>query len=230
MGIKCAKCGKENDTITPFCSSCNAATPAPANTPPAVQKEKAQAAQDSILHNLPPIETQRLILRKISISDADDVFECARDPEVAQYVTWEAHKSIDDTIKYLAAMEENPKNKQLYPWAIVNKADNKVMGGCAFMNWAPEQSRAEIGYMIGKKYWNKGYMTEALREVISFGFNKMGLNRIEALCMLDNAASVKVLEKVGMKFEGVLRQHLFAKGRFYDMKIYSILKSEHSNE
>lgn len=181
---------------------------------------------EGIINNLPLLKTDRLILRKICLDDAEDIFEIGSCQDVAQYVTWDVHKSMDDTRKYLASMEENPKKKQLYPWSIVCKENNKVIGGCGYMNWLPESSRAEVGYMISKKYWNKGYMTEALREVIKFGFEKMGLNRIEALCTPENTASAKVLEKVGMKFEGLLRQYLFFKDKFWDFNMYSILRNE----
>lgn len=181
---------------------------------------------EEIINNLPQLEADRLVLRKISINDAEDVFEIGSCQDVAQYVTWEAHKSIDDAKAFIKSADKFPEKKQLYPWVIVLKSENKVIGGCSFMNWQPEQSRAETGYMLSKKYWNKGYMTEALREVIKFGFEKMELNRIEALCNPENTASIKVLEKVGMKLEGLLRQYLFFKGKFWDFNIYSILKSQ----
>lgn len=181
---------------------------------------------EEIINNLPALETDRLILRKICLDDAEDIFEVGSCRDVAQYVTWDAHKTIEDSKAFIKSAEKFPEKKQLYPWAIILKNENKVIGGCSFMNWQPEQSRAEVGYMLSKKYWNKGYMTEALREVMKFGFEKMGLNRIEALCTPENTASAKVLEKVGMRLEGLLRQYLFFKGKFWDFNMYSILRNE----
>jgi ribosomal-protein-alanine N-acetyltransferase len=87
-------------------------------------------------------------------------------------------------------------------------------------------SRAEIGYALSRRYWGEGYMSEAVNAVIEFGFREMLLNRIMARCEVNNIASARVMEKVGMQLEGILRQHLFVKGRYWDLKIYSILREE----
>jgi ribosomal-protein-alanine N-acetyltransferase len=91
----------------------------------------------------------------------------------------------------------------------------------------PKHSRAEIGYVIGRKYWGEGLMTEAVKEVIRFGFERMNLNRIQATCFPENIGSYRVMEKAGMKFEGTLREQMFIKGRFQDLKLYSILRKEY---
>lgn len=177
-------------------------------------------------HYLPVLETERLLLRNLCFDDAEDIFEYACDPDVPKYSTWSAHQSIEDTYDFLDAVIADYKNHNSTDWGILHKADNKIIGTCGFVNWFPDQFRSEIGYALSKKYWSQGYMPEAVRAIINFGFQLMKLNRIEARCMIENTASARVMEKVGMKFEGVLRQQLFTKGSFYDMKIYSILRTE----
>jgi len=85
----------------------------------------------------------------------------------------------------------------------------------------------EIAYALSRKYWRKGLMTEAVKEVIKFGFEKMNLNRIYARCFPENIGSYRVMEKAEMQFEGILRKQMFIKGKFQDMKLYSILRREY---
>jgi len=104
--------------------------------------------------------------------------------------------------------------------------DAKMIGTCSFGSWERDHRRAEIGYVLNRRYWGQGYMTEVVRAIIAFGFRELGLNRIQARCEVPNIGSARVMEKAGMSFEGVLRQQLFEKGSYRDMKMYSILRSE----
>ncbi|MCK4449432.1 MAG: GNAT family N-acetyltransferase [Anaerolineae bacterium] len=184
---------------------------------------------EDIFDDLSVLETERLLLRKMILSDAEDLFEYASDPEVAKYTTWQAHESIEDTKCFLNSVMDQHKNRHVAPWGVIHKGDKKLIGTCGFVYWDLHNSRAEIAYALSRKYWRKGYMTEAVREVTTFGFRTMELNRIEARCKTENIASARVMEKAGMKFEGILRQHMFAKGTYHDLKIYSILKEEWTN-
>lgn len=176
--------------------------------------------------HLPILETERLLLRNLKLDDAADLFEYASHPDVPKYNTWSVHKSIEDSKQYLHSIIAQYNNHELAAWGIVHKADNKLIGTCSLASWVPSQARAELGYALSKTYWGNGYMPEAVRPVLNFGFRMMQLNRIEAKCITANLASARVMEKVGMKFEGILRQHLFLKGSFHDLKVYSILKQE----
>lgn len=180
-----------------------------------------------IFSSLPSIETERLLLRKMNIDDVEDLFEYASDPKVAENVLWDQHQSIEDSKRYLSYMMKKYKKCDVSEWGIIHKQDNKFIGTCGFGWWNNFHCRAEIGYALSKKYWNRGLMTEAVREVVAFGFEKMKLNRVEARCMLENIASEKVMQKVGMKFEGIMRKQAFARGAFHDLKMYAILKKEY---
>ena len=179
-----------------------------------------------LLVDLPIIETDRLLLRKITLDDAADIFEYASDPEVSTYMSWEPHQSIQETYDYLERVMQRYQEHNPGPWAIVHKRDAKMIGTCSYGSWAREDYRAEVGYVLNRRYWGQGYMAEAVRAIVDFGFRKLGMNRIQARCDVPNIGSARVMEKVGMTFEGVLRQQLFEKGTFRDIKIYSILRSE----
>jgi [ribosomal protein S5]-alanine N-acetyltransferase len=179
-----------------------------------------------ILANLPTIETERLLLRKITLNDASDMFEYASNPEVSEYTMWSTHTSIEDTKYFLKSLTKMYKRRELVDWGIVHKAEKKFIGTCGFVEWSMTHSRAEIGYALSARYWREGYMSEAVNAIIEFGFREMLLNRIVGRCEVNNIASARVMEKVGMQLEGILRQQLFVKGRYWDLKIYSILREE----
>jgi ribosomal-protein-alanine N-acetyltransferase len=181
----------------------------------------------NIFKELPTLYTKSLILRKITLEDAQDVFEYAKDLEVTRFVTWEPHKSIDDSINFLKLVIKKYENNEPSDWGIIYKENSKLIGTCGYVSLDKANYSAEIGYALSREYWGKGLMTEVVKEVIKFGFEKMNLNRIYARCFVKNIGSQKVLEKVGMKFEGILREQVLIKGTFRDMKIYSILRKEY---
>jgi ribosomal-protein-alanine N-acetyltransferase len=181
---------------------------------------------DELLADLPTIETERLLLRKITLDDAAAIFEYASDPQVSRYMPWEPHQSIAATYEYLAHVVERYQQHLPGPWGIIHKRDAKLIGTCAHGVWNHDHSRSEIGYVLNRSYWGQGYMPEAARAIIGFGFRELRLNRIEARCETANIGSARVMEKAGMTFEGVLRQQVYTKSRYRDMKIYSILRSE----
>ena len=179
-----------------------------------------------ILADLPTIETERLLLRKITLNDASDMFEYASNPEVSEYTMWSTHVSLEDTKYFLKSLTKMYKRRELVDWGIVHKAEKKFIGTCGFVEWSMTHSRAEIGYALSARYWSEGYMSEAVNAIIEFGFREMLLNRVMGRCEVNNIASARVMEKVGMQLEGILRQQLFVKGKYWDLKIYSILREE----
>jgi len=182
-------------------------------------------AKSEIFNNLPVIETERLKLRKLTMRDASDVFEYASVPEVAEHVTWNYHRNIADSIHFLRIITQQYEDGTPAPWGIVLKESKKLVGTIGFHLLSPANHFAEIGYALSKEHWNKGYMTEALRAILDFGFTRMPLNRIEATCKINNTASEKVMLKCRMSFEGILKERLFAKDAFHDLKLYAIVKN-----
>ena len=111
-------------------------------------------------------------------------------------------------------------------WGIINKADNKLIGTLGIYDWDKTARRAEIGYDLEPAYWQQGLMTEALCVVLKYGFEKMKLNRIQALIDSKNARSMKLVRRLGFRKEGVLRQRSYFKGKFLDDVMFSLLKTE----
>ena len=176
---------------------------------------------------MPILETDRLILRKLTMRDAQDIYSYSRDPVVARHVLWDAHTSIYDTRGYLRFMLRKYRMGEPASWGIEWKATRQVIGTVGFMWINYENSSAEVGYSLSRKFWNQGIMTEALAEIIRYGFTSLNLNRIEAQHETDNPASGAVMRKCGMVKEGTLRQRLLNKGKFVDVDLYSILRKEY---
>ena len=179
-----------------------------------------------IYGDLPIIETERLLLRKITFNDADDIYEYTSDQLVSQYVTWDHHETIMDTKGFIHFVNQQYTLKKLAPWGIEYKDNGKLIGTIDFVSWQPKHFTAEIGYVITRAYWGKGMTTEATKALIDFGFTKMNVVRIQARCMIENIGSQRVMEKCGMSFEGIIRKAIFSKGKQHDLKLYSILKEE----
>lgn len=180
-----------------------------------------------VFMQLPTLETDRLILRKVRKSDAEDFFAYAKDPEVAKHVLWHAHKTVKDTKRQIKILMRQYRHGDPSSFAIIDKASGKMIGTIGYMWVSAVDCSAEIGYSLCREFWNKGLMTEALKEVIRFSFEILMLNRLEAQHGTDNPASGRVMEKCGMKKEGILRQRLINKGRLTDIALYSILKEEY---
>lgn len=172
------------------------------------------------------LETNRLILRKMTLDDAEAVFAYASDPEVTRYVIWETHLSIEDSRAFLDLVTTKYQSGGEPEWGIVYKGDHRFVGTCGIVSWEPYHARAELGYALSRDYWGRGLMAEAVGAMISFGFKEMNLNRIEARCIAENTASARVMEKAGMLYEGTLRQRELIKGEYRDTKVYSILRDE----
>ena len=173
-----------------------------------------------------PLRTPRLILRPVRMSDAQDIYDYSRDPEVARHVLWDAHQSIHQTRGYVRFLLKQYRSGQPGSFVIELAQERKVIGTIGFM-WIQQENRsAEVGYSLSRAYWNRGLMTEALRALLGFGFEQLHLNRIEAQHESDNPASGRVMAHVGMRHEGRLRQRVYNKGRYADVELYAILRSD----
>lgn len=178
------------------------------------------------MFSMPTLETPRLILRRISMRDAKDIFAYSCDAEVARHVLWPAQRDVSDAREYCRYMLRRYRQDEPSSWGIEEKKSGRLVGTIGYMDYSLDNASVEVGYSLARWLWNGGYMTEALRRVIDYTFSSMEINRIEAQHELDNPASGRVMEKCGMRKEGVLRQRLYNKGRFVDVALYAILKSD----
>ncbi|WP_138415387.1 GNAT family N-acetyltransferase [Aquibacillus sediminis] len=184
---------------------------------------------ENYLKEMPDLETKRLKLRKLTFSDLNDVHYFCSNPKVANPMTWEVNKTIEVTNDFLKAVISGYENGESGEWAIELKDTGKVIGVAAFIDWNNEHSCLEIGYFLSEDFWGKGIVTEALNKILHYGFDVLSPNRIEGRCDTDNFASQKIMQKMGMKYEGTLRKNEYIKGEFRDTQMYSILKTEYTN-
>lgn len=178
--------------------------------------------------NIPTLNTERLILRKIEKSDLNDVHDYASDPEVSRFLLWNPHQSIEFTKLYLKTVSSFYKKGIFYDWGIVDKKSGKLIGTCGFTDIDVKNESAEVGYVLNRNFWGQKIAKEALLRVLEFGFVTLGLNRIEARYLIENERSRRVLEKCGMKYEGTLKDAIKVKGKFKTISIFAITKKEYS--
>ena len=175
---------------------------------------------------MPVLETQRLRLRKLTMRDAQDIFDYSRDPLVAKHVLWDAHRTIGESRAYLRYMLRKYRMGEPASWGIEFKATGRIIGTIGYMWIQTDHAAAEVGYSLSRGYWGQGIMTEALGAVIEYAFTALHLNRVEAIHEIDNPASGAVMRKCGMQLEGRLRQKLRNKGQYVDVDLYAILRSD----
>lgn len=181
---------------------------------------------DKIFKRGPVIETKRLILRQMRVSDARDMYEYARLPEVTRYLLWAPHESLAYTESYLRQVENAYSRDEFHDYGVILKKNGKFIGTCGFANLDMANFKGEIGYVLNPDYWGMGIAAEAVNAVLCLGFDRMGLNRIEARYMAGNENSRRVMEKCSMTFEGIQRQSLFVKDRFCDIGVCAILAKD----
>lgn len=170
------------------------------------------------------IETERLILRPYEVSDAEAMYEYAKNPNVGPHAGWKPHESVEETVEII---------KRLFlpvgAYAIIHKEDGKLIGSIAleYDKRRPDAASKEIGYSLAEEYWGRGFMTEAARAVIDYGFEKLNLEVIAICTGTKNARSARVIDKCGFVYEGTERScYRIYDGRLRDSRCYSMLREE----
>ena len=172
------------------------------------------------------LETQRLHLRPFSLTDVPIIQKLAGDEAIAATTLNIPHPYEDGMAEeWIGSHQERFEKGEAIIFAITLR-DEKTLIGAIGLEINQPHERAELGYWIGKPYWNKGYCTEAAKEVVRFGFVTYKMHRIYATHFSRNKASGRVMEKIGMQHEGRLRRHVKKWGRFEDLEIYGILLEE----
>ena len=179
-----------------------------------------------VFSHLPELTTERLTLRRMMVLDTDDMYEYACRPDVTKYLTWHPHPDREYTREYLEYLGNRYSAGMFYDWAVIYEPDCKMIGTCGFTSFNCSSDSAEVGYVLNPEYWGKGIAVEALKRVLAFGFEDLGLHRIEARFMDGNDRSRRVMEKAGMTFEGILREAMLVKGAYVSVGVCSILESE----
>ncbi len=175
---------------------------------------------------MPTLATERLLLRPMRTSDAYDMYEYACREDVTEYLLWAPHPSVGSTREYLAYIEQRYATCDFYDWAVTLKDSGKMIGTVGFTRLDMTHRLGEIGYVLNPEYHGKGLGTEAAREIVRFGFDVLELHRIEAKFMLGNTASMHVMEKLGMTFEGYHRDAMLVKGKFRTIGYCAIVEGD----
>ncbi|WP_397538913.1 GNAT family N-acetyltransferase [Rummeliibacillus pycnus] len=174
----------------------------------------------------PILETKRLTLRKVTKEDANSILKYLSNEEVMKNYGLEPFKSIKDALDEIAWYQSIQNNKTGIRWGITLKEQGVVIGSCGFHNIVSHHFRTEIGFELSKEQWGKGIAAEAVEAILSYGFQHMNFQRIEALIEPPNLSSQKLVEKLGFIKEGLLRNYEFTCGKFDDLYMYSLLKQD----
>lgn len=174
------------------------------------------------------IETDRLILRRYKIEDADAMYKnWASDSEVTKFLTWQPHPSVEVSRSIIENWLKEYSDKKYYQWAIVLKDNgNEPIGDISVVHMNEDISMVHIGYCLGRAWWRRGIMSEALKAVMDFMFDTVEVNRVEARHDPRNPNSGKVMQKCGMKYEGTLRSADRNNQGICDACYYALLRSE----
>jgi len=149
----------------------------------------------------PVLNTNRLYLRPFTVEDAQDVFDCwESDPDVAKYMFWCSHNDIEQSKKWVRKEKNKIEDADWYRFALILR-ENDALIGTGLIYYEEEVNCWEIAYNLGKKYWGKGYATEAMKEILSFAHDELGIEEVVGRYAKENLASGKVLRKLGFKYE-----------------------------
>ena len=176
------------------------------------------------------IETQRLILRRFRVEDAENMYHnWASDPEVTRFLTWPEHASVEVTKSLLSLWVSRYEDGDYFNWAMEYKETGEVIGNISVVKLIEEIAAAEMGYCMGKAYWGQGLMPEALKAVMEYLFDVVGLNRIAASHDVNNPKSGRVMDKAGMKQEGILRAAGKNNLGICDVVMHSAIRADREN-
>ncbi len=173
------------------------------------------------------IKTERLVLRRFTLDDVECIYKnYGSDPLVNQYISFAPCAELESAKGFIGMhIGQYEKNPAFYGWAVT--LEDEVIGSIGLFNVDEDADQAELGYSLGSKWWKKGYATEAAKEVIKHAFDRVGFHRIYASHHVENHASEKVLEKIGMQYEGTMRDgQKNTDGTYSDLKLYAILQQD----
>ena len=171
--------------------------------------------------------TERLILREFTEEDWPAVLAYQNDDDYLRFYPWDERTEEDvRTFIQIFIDQQYQQPRSKYQFALILKETNQLIGNCGIRKGGPDSREADIGYEIASVHWGNGYATEAAHEMLVFGFEELHLSRIWATCIVENTASARVLEKIGMQLEVQLKEHEWMKGRMWDTSMYGIVKDE----
>lgn len=178
----------------------------------------------------PILETERLVLRELCLSDCHDLREIFSTEEVMKWYGMFPVESLEAIIELIDSLRKSYYEDRGMRWAIENKETGKLMGTCGFHNHNKAARRAEIGYELKPCYWNKGYIKEAIHAIMDYGCEGLNLHRIEAMIYPENLASQRAVEALGFEREGILKGYAYFRDTYQDLVMYAWIYKNHVRE
>lgn len=186
---------------------------------------------DVVFDTFPHLETKRLILRELQPGDAESLFTILGDEDVTEFYDDDVFSSVSQAREQIHSWDAGFKARRCVRWGIALRGKGEIIGTCGYYGFHSLHNRAGIGYELARSFWKQGIMTEALDAIIRFGFKDIGLNRIQAVVMMENEGSVRLLEGLGFHPEGVLREYeRWGHKGYVDLMMYSLLRREYIGE
>ncbi|WLD92744.1 GNAT family N-acetyltransferase [Alkalihalobacillus sp. AL-G] len=178
------------------------------------------------MKEFPKLYTERLVLREITQDDLEAIFMIFSNPDVLTYYGMDPIKSKEEVGDLIQKYRVGFEHGTVYRWAIVREEDNAFLGTCGYHNWHHRYFRSEIGYELSPDYWGMGYMQEAARAILDYGYSELGMHRIGALISPQNKSSIRLVERLGFKNEGLLKDYAYSGGNYHDLSMYAKIKQD----
>lgn len=191
---------------------------------PAILAPQFTQEQQMHIRHFHPLESTRLILRPLRESDAESMFAYTSLPESFRFLKRETHHSVQEDIEFIRHAEEGYRSHREFLYGIEEKTSGVLIGTCRLFGLNMRDGVGEVSYLLHPLYQRRGYTSEAISRIIAYAFNELGLQRIQARCVQDNIGSERVMQKCGMKLEGVLRNFARIHEQLVTFKLYSIVK------
>jgi len=177
----------------------------------------------------PILETERLLLRELTLNDKEDIFSILSNSKVTRFYGRDTLKNVEEAQESILFFRNKFSEKKGIRWGIVTKETNELIGTIGFDGWLQNQKRAEIGYEISPAHWKRGFASEAIKKVLLYGFTFLELLRIGAVVFPENEPSNILMVKMGFKKEGLLRNYIHQNGTSHDTFVYSIIDTDFFN-
>lgn len=191
----------------------------------------SQPSDQTDMPRIDPIRTKRLLIREFQPSDRAALLAIVREPDQIRHMLLFLHteEQLDDFLS-MAIASANTQPRLQWHFAVEDATTGHYLGSCALMVEPDSPSSAELGYWFLRGAWGQGYATEASAAILDLGFRRLGFHRVWGKCHTQNAASAKVMEKLGMAYEGTLREHVWLRDHFRSSRIYGMLEDEYGRK
>ncbi|WP_339215069.1 GNAT family protein [Ornithinibacillus sp. FSL M8-0202] len=172
------------------------------------------------------LQTERLKLKKMDVSDSSSLFKIWSDPDVAKFMNINSFNDESQAIEMIEMLDMLYEESKAIRYSIFHLESNQIIGSCGYNSLDFENLKAEIGYEISKEYWGNGFASEAVLTLVNYAFHNLNFNRVEAKIEPDNKNSIKLVERLNFQFEGTLRKSERSKDTFIDLNMYSKLVTD----